>query len=237
VTPSFAILCVGRVGSEHLVSLLDSHPDVTCFSELFAPEWAAPWRRGTLDVSPFAETQHESPMSYWNELTEGLDTPIIGLKLPGSSIKAHPDAVELIADPEVEIIRLSRRNRLAQYVSVWLAMESGVWHSTQGAYGTRKIKVDVDECLSGLDHIATQEAELDDFTRGHRVFELSYEELTAGERIGELQSFLGAEPRELTSRYERLRERPLDEVIENYDELVTVLAGTPHATYPGEPAP
>jgi len=227
--PSFAILCVGRVGSEHLVSLLDSHPDITCFSELFAPGWSLQWRRGTLAVPHFVDTPHQRPADYWRQLMEGVDSPVTGLKLPGSSIEAHPEAAELIADPKVDIIRLTRDNRLAQYVSLWLALESGVWHSTQGAYGTGKIRVNVSDCMSGLDQIGQQESELDSLAGGHRVFRISYEDLAEGLRIDELQSFLGVTPQPLSSRYERLRERPITEVIENVDELAAALAGTPYA--------
>jgi LPS sulfotransferase NodH len=234
--PSFAILCVGRVGSEHLVSLLDSHPDVTCFSELFAPEWGVEFQHGTLSVPHFATTQHEQPTSYWGELTAKLDTPVSGLKLPWSSIEAHPDALRLIADPAVDIIRLTRRDRVAQYVSAWLALESGVWHSTQGAYRTRRIKVDPAKCLEALDRISEQEDRLDELAHDHRVFQMTYEELVGRHRIDDLQEFLRLQPRELTSRYERLRERPLNEVIENFDELAAALAGTRYATYLGAPA-
>lgn len=227
--PSFAILCVGRVGSEHLVSLLDSHPDITCFSELFAPAWGINWQQGTLSVPHFAITEHERPASYWEELTAQLDTPVAGLKLPLSSIEAHPDALELIADPGADIIRLTRRDRVAQYVSGWLALESGVWHSTQGEYRTQRIKVDPAGCLEALDRISEQEERLDELGADHRVLRMTYEELVEGRRTDELQEFLGVEPRELTSRYERLRERPLSDVIENFDELAAALADTPYA--------
>lgn len=227
--PSFAILCVGRVGSQHLVSLLDSHPDVTCFSEPFAPAWGIDWQRGTLSVPHFATTDHESPMAYWEDVTAKLETPLAGLKLPWSSIEAHPKSLELIEDPAVAIIRLTRTDRVAQYVSAWLALDSGVWHSTQGTYSTQTIKVDPAKCLEVLNQITEQEERLDELARGHRVFRLTYEELVGAERLGELQSFLGVEPRELASSYERLRERPLEEVIENFDELAAALAETPFA--------
>jgi LPS sulfotransferase NodH len=235
--PSFAILCVGRVGSEHLVSLLDSHPDITCFSELFAPPWAVEYQRDTLSVPHFAETPHERPLSYWQELTKGLDTPVNGLKLPGSSIDAHPDAAELIADPEVRIIRLTRRDRLAQYVSLYLALASDAWHSTQGGYRKDKIRVNVRDCLAGLDQIAQLEARLDELAHGQSVFELPYEELVEGQRIDELQAFLGVRPRKLGSRYDRLRARPLSEVVENFDELTAALTGTPYAADLGATVP
>lgn len=211
------------------MSLLDSHPDITCFSELFAPGWGIDMQRGTLSVPHFAATEHERPVDYWAELTAGLDARLAGLKLPWSSIDAHPGALELIADPEVDIIRLTRRDRLAQYVSAYLALDSGVFHSTQGAYGAHRITVDPGKCLEVLNRIGDQERELDDLANDHRVIALTYEELAGGERLDELQSFLGVEPHQLTSRYERLRERPLEDVVENFDELAAALAETPFA--------
>jgi LPS sulfotransferase NodH len=228
-SPSFAILCVGRVGSEHLVSLLDSHPDVTCFSELFAPDWAVEPQHGTLTVPHYVSTSHERPASYWRELASGLKSPVAGLKLPWSSIEAHKDALELLEDPAVDIIRLTRRDRVAQYVSAWLALESGVWHSTQGAYREGRIEVDPDKCRHALERISRQEDRLDRIARGHRVFKLTYEDLVAGHGLDDLQAFLGVQPRELTSMYERLRDRPLRDVIENFDELAAALAETPFA--------
>jgi hypothetical protein len=227
--PSFAILCVGRVGSQHLVSLLDSHPDITCFSEPFAPAWGIDMQRGTLSVPHFASTEHERPVSYWEELTAGLETRLVGLKLPWSSIEAHPAALELIEDPAIDIVRLTRRDPVAQYVSARLALESGIWHSIQGTYEERTITVDPDRCLSALDRISREESQLEELCHDRRVLRLTYEELVAGERIDELQSFLGVEPRRLTSRYERLRERPLEDIIENFDELAAALAETPFA--------
>jgi LPS sulfotransferase NodH len=184
-----------------------------------------------LRVPHFAETAHQAVTSYWRVVTEGLNSRIVGFKLPRSSIDAHPQATELLEDPGVEIIRLSRQNRLAQYVSVWLAIDSGVWHSSQGRYTTDTITVNVDDCRSALDHLGEQEAELDEFSRGHPVFSLSYEELVAGERLEELQTFLGVEPHALSSNYRRLRERPLRDLIENFDELAAALEGTAYATY------
>lgn len=228
-SPSFAILCVGRVGSEHLVSLLDSHTEITCFSEVFAPDWAVEPQQGTLTVPHYVSTPHERPASYWRELTAELESPVAGLKLPWSSIEAHADTLELLAEPAVDIIRLTRRDRVAQYVSAWLALESGVWHSPQGSYRAGRIKVDPEKCRDALDRINRQEGRLDRIARGHRVFKLTYEELVDGHQLDDLQSFLGVQPHELTSRYERLRERPLRDVIENFDELAAALAETPFA--------
>ena len=227
--PSFAILCLGRVGSEHLVSLLDSHSSITCLGELFAPAGGAGPRRGRWSVPRFFETEHDDPWTYWAEVTAGVGGPTVGLKLPQSSLNAHPRSVELIGSTDVNVIMLRRRNRVAQYVSVVLASDSGVWQSTDGSYRHEPVRIDPKRCIKALERIARGEARLDRLASGHRVFDESYEELALGQGVGEIQAFLGVETESLASPYEQLRTMPLPEVIENYDELAGALASTPFA--------
>lgn len=227
--PSFAILCVGRVGSEHLVSLLDSHPGITCFGELFAPSWGAGKRRATTPVPRFFESDHDDPWTYWTEVTAGLTGQLLGLKLPHSSLESHPRSRELLDSSDVRIIRLRRANRVAQYVSVVIAAESGVWQSTDGTRRTQTIRVDPAKCVEALQGITRSEAELDRLAAGHPCFELTYEVLADGKGLEEIQAFLGVAPQPLSSPYERLRTLPLQDVVENYGELVEALAETPFA--------
>jgi hypothetical protein len=218
------------VGSEHLVSLLDSHSGVTCLGELFAPAWGAGEPRATTRVPRFFETDHDDPWAYWVEVTAGIaGQQLIGIKLPWSSLESHPRASELVKPAEVDVIRLQRANRVAQYVSVVLAMDSGVWQSTDGSYRERRVRIDPKGCIDGLQNIARWEKELDRVAADHRVFQLSYEQLALGERLEELQGFLGVEPQRLTSPYQRLRATPLRDVVENYDELTAALTDTPFA--------
>jgi hypothetical protein len=225
-TPSFAILCVGRVGSEHLVSLLDSHSRIKCFGELFAPPWGAGPPRATTRVPRFFESAHNDPWAYWMEITAGIDEEIVGLKLPHSSIEAHTSAAKLVAETDIDVIRLRRANRIAQYVSVALAAESGVWQSTDGSYTGHRVRIDPGRCIEALEGIVQREESLNHLAAGHRVFDLEYESLARGERMAELQRFLGAEPERLSSPYERLRTSPLEDVIENYSELAAALTNT-----------
>jgi len=227
--PSFAILCVGRVGSEHLVSLLDSHSAITCLGELFAPARGAGPRRAGATVPRFFESEHDDPWAYWSEVTTSFRGQIVGLKLPQSSLNAHPRSAELIGPTAVDMIRLRRRNRVAQYVSVVLAADSGVWQSTDGSYRHRPVRIDPKRCIKALERIARGEARLDRLAAGHRVFDQTYEELALGHGVTEIQDSLGVEHQPLTSPYEQLRTIPLTEVVENYDELAGALANTPFA--------
>jgi LPS sulfotransferase NodH len=229
---TFVILCLGRVGSELLVSLLDSHPDICCYGELFAPphepheEWADPHLPD--GVPAFAQSGHDDPELYLSGLASACDGAAFGFKLPRSSIRAHPNAVALLDNPEVRVIRLTRENLLAQHVSAILAFLTGVWKQggQEESYGEVAHHVDPAGCKRALVKLEVQEQEMDRLAEGHPTMRLTYEELIAGSRMDEAQRFLGVEPRRLSSDHRKLRTRSMHETIENWDELSAELRGT-----------
>lgn len=218
------ILCQGRTGSSHLVSLLDSHPDVRCFGELFTNDQRA---RGPL----YRSSGHDDVHEYAAELTVGIDARAVGLKLPVNSVRAHPASLTLLEDRELRVIRLFRRNLLAQYVSRRLQNTTGVGQSLWGSYGDTRVRLDPATCLEVFESMGSQERMLDDAARHNPVRRLAYEDLVAGRDLDELQRFLGVEPRPLSSWFERLRTRPLNEVVENWDEVESTLRPTRYAPF------
>jgi hypothetical protein len=220
----FVILCLGRTGSMYLQGLLDSHPGIRCFDELFSDNPRA-------GDEHFVNSTHTEPREYVEELTRDLPQRAVGFKLPYNSLRAYPDAFDLLHDPELRVIRLRRENLLAQYVSWRLLKRTGIAHSTHGRYDDVRITVDPEQCIDQLDVRVFQDRVLDEIARGNPVLEISYEEIVAGERLEEVQRFLGVDPWPLSSWFEKLRSRPLPEVIENWDELADSLAGTPHERY------
>jgi len=218
---TFAILCLGLVGSELLVSLLDSHPDVCCYGELFAPRYEAP-------EEGFAHSEQDDPRLYVSELASGCDAVAIGFKLPLSSIQAHPSAVTLLDDAALRVIRLTRENLLAQHVSGILAFKTGVWKQRTGeeGYGGMTHRVNPARCAQALAKLEAREQEMDRLAEGHPTMRLTYEELVAGSRIDEAQRFCGVKPQSLSSYHRKLRTRSLRETIENWGELSAELRGT-----------
>ena len=53
-------------------------------------------------------------------------------------------------------------------------------------------------------------------------------------RLDELQAFLGVEPQPLRSWFEKLRTRPLSDVVENWEELRQGLTGTRYEVFLAE---
>lgn len=216
----FVILCLGRSGSSHLQSLIDSHPEARCFGELFSD-------RAPPDSPAFIYSQHQDAGAYLDELMGARRERAVGFKLPMNSIRAHPAAAELVSRAsDLLVIRLSRRNLLAQLVSRRLQAATRVSHSINGTYGDATVEIDPRRAINALERMEADEVELDGYALGKPAFRIMYEELAAGEKLDALQHFLGLESRPLRSWFEKLRTRPLSETVANWDEVGCALRGT-----------
>lgn len=218
----FVILCLGRTGSTHLSSMLDHHSQARCYGEVF----------GEGKPPTFASAGTDDPATFVDGLLAGGPERAAGFKLPINSIDLEPRAADVVrGEKSMSVIRLSRRNGLAQIVSRQLLATTGVSQSIFGSYGEATVTIDPAGCLRALERIAEQEAELDAIAAGHPTFRIAYEELGDLPRLEELQRFLGLEPEPLRSWFERLRTRPLAETVDNWDELETALRGTPYERF------
>jgi LPS sulfotransferase NodH len=220
VLPHFLILTAGRTGSSHLVSLLDSHPELCCFGELFRQAEAS---------FPFfyVNTPHTDPRDYLASLAGRVGNRLMGFKLTAHCMTIHPEAASLLQDARVRVILLRRANLLAQAVSGSLAKATDVWHSTGPERDPNaQVRIEPKRIVGTLVKLQEQQIALAALCQGHPVFDLSYEDLATGNRLDDLQRFLGVESRPLTSRYRRLDPRPLREKIENWEEVRAALAGT-----------
>jgi len=216
----FVILCLGRTGSSHLQSLLDSHPSIRCFGEVFSDKAPA--------KSPgFINSPYEDAAVYLEHLVGTCGFPVVGFKLPMNSIKAHPESARLVAgDHAMRVIRLSRANLLAQLISQRLQHATRISHSLQGGYAGATVHIDVGWALHALERMEEHERALDELADSHPCYRILYEELGGRERIEDVQRFLGVEPAALSSWFEKLRQQPLSETVENWDELVAGLRET-----------
>jgi hypothetical protein len=221
----FVILCLGRSGSSHLQSMLDSHQSIRCFGELFSDR-APSWGPG------FINSTHDDPALYLEEIYRESESPVVGFKLPLNSIRTVPRSAELVAaDPEMRIIRLSRANLLAQLVSRRLQRSTRVSHSLEGRYDGATVRIDPDLAVRTMERMESNERDLDALAEGHACHRILYEELGDESRLEDVQRFLDVPPEPLSSWFEKLRTRPLAETVENWDELVAGLRGTRFAQF------
>jgi hypothetical protein len=220
---TFVILCLGRTGSTHLVALLDSHPEIRCFGELF------PHERGTLDEE-YAPHWQSDPLEYVAALTAPVTEPAVGFKLPLGSLQAHPDAARLVEPEDLRVVRLSRMNLLALFASRRL-LASTKGSESGGDYGGATVALDPKQCLAMFRRSEEHERYLDELAADKPTVRITYEELAAGERLAEVQRFLGVEPVSLKSGHTRARKRALSETIENWPEVEEALRGSPYERF------
>jgi hypothetical protein len=227
---NFVILCLGRTGSTHLQSLLDSHPNIRCYGELFT-DVDLVTGYGDSRVATFIGSPHDDPLAYLADVTAEATQKAVGFKLPTNSLRAFPDARVVLDNHGLKVIRLTRRNLLALLVSRRLLAATGVPQSTHGSYGDARITLEPERCLTAFRHMEADERRLDALGAGHATFRLTYEELAAGERLDELQGFLGVDPRPLSSWFSKLRLHSLRETVENWDEVERAVRGTPYESF------
>jgi hypothetical protein len=211
----FLIVCLGRTGSSHLASLLDSHPGIVSRAEFFNAD------DGGFDRWPGGDHR-----AFVADYAGFSDDKVCGFKLPLDSLVNYPVLLDFLRDERVRIIRLVRPNRLAHLVSARLAQQTGVWHSHQGEQPSIRVRLGVDECLAWFRDGEYHDAILDELTRRHPTYRIRYEELSDPRRLDELQRFLRVAPMPLCSDSRRQRRRPLAEVVENWDEVADGLRGT-----------
>ena len=205
-----------------LGTMLDSHPAIRCFSEVFHPV-----------TGEFSHAQ--LPASEAGPFLEQLLTTdthaAVGFKLPWDSLLTTPEAWPVIRNGHFRLIRLRRRNLLDQYLSLQLSLLNGVWHSYDGRYQRQRLRIDVADCRAHLQHFTMGNMMLDEMSRGFARTEVTYEDLVQGRGLNEIFTLLGVDPHPLTAGVERLRTASQREIIENYDELQDVFTNTPWLEY------
>jgi hypothetical protein len=217
MTRYFAIVCEGRTGSNLLVDLLGSHPDIECGPELYHPA-----------IGTFKDHKGITHREFLDRHTYKTMKPIRGFKMPINWILDHPDIIAEFRADGYRIIRLERENLLEQFLSVKLATLNSNWCSAS-AYEQQSLKIDPWEWLifvgvrQGINWVA------DSVCRPFEQFNITYEQLLVKDAQASLCQFLGAEPRILTTITVRMRTKPVHEVVENYDELVGFFAKSPYA--------
>jgi LPS sulfotransferase NodH len=230
------VLSYQRSGSTMLVSALGSHTGCVCFSEIFNAARPMFWARGLNNNSRLLKAYRNAyPDRFLDRLI--FSSYEQGIQMAG--FKAFPEHVKdsrfagllrsLIAHPEVKVIHLKRRNKLAQYLSLVRARQNGVWSSNDGKQDDqRTICLDPRACRKAFERMEGDERFLDDLVRDRDVLTLVYEDFARDVRawFERAQAHLGLSIEPIQPSLSRQRLVPLSEAITNYEELRREFAGT-----------
>jgi len=244
----FVVLSTQRSGSTWVVDMLNSHPKVLTYSELFMhggegkPKWGA--EKDIPYWQTFARNEGGGRLArifkLWRYLgrvyEERPGIEAIGFKLMYSQLTrvARP-LMPALWLRRARIIHLLRRNAL----DVVLSKEAGEarrgrLHARSGdEIETVRIRLSTDDLL---DRMTAHDRQIE----GARVrfkhvgvpyTEVFYEDLVANEKQGfdSLFRFLGVEPAPVSSSLQKVNPTEHDELIENYAEVRDALEGTKFA--------
>lgn len=244
----FVLLSKQRSGSTWLMDLLDSHPQIRVFAELFnASGYGRP------------KVGHNRDILYWNSYAalhpagsrleklrlyfQYLDrevyrkrpgTQATGFKLMYNQADTEIGLLAYLCVRGVRVVHLIRRNHLDAILSEETALVRGVAHAESGAkIDDLRIELDTLTLVHRLErrHVEVQGAS--DFLASENVpyREVHYEDLVASPTALEpIQDFLGVNGRmTLTSNLSKLNSTSHRQLIRNYDAVQETLTGTQFA--------
>ena len=150
---------------------------------------------------------------------------------PATGASAEPRVMRHILKAGYPIVRLERRDLLAQYASVQRAMLTGDWVMTDGTRpGGPSLRLDYELARRHMAMTGDTCHNVRRWIRSHRpVLSLTYETLIADDRLTEaardaLSAFLGTAVVDDRTPMPRKLAPPLDQLIANLDEIKNRLA-------------
>jgi LPS sulfotransferase NodH len=240
---AFVVLTFPRSGSTWLMNMLDSHPEIAAYDELFlGGEGVQPRAEDQLAFASYLERVPEPTrrfrlphrIAYLRSVyRERPGVRAVGFKLVYGQVSANPGLLQYFAVRRVRAIHLVRANLLDAVISYEVARESGVFHRLRGEeapHGTVRLDADgIRERLGYMEWAVSRGRVWLERFRLPRV-EVAYEELIGrrDETLGALLRFLDVDPRldPLDSELVRVRNGSTLDLVENADDVRTSLAGT-----------
>lgn len=239
----FIVLGRSRVGSNFLRGLLNSHPEVAVFGELFQnPEifdWAYPGHRTTKRILKMRKEQPVQFLEHQVFHRFPRRVQAVGFKIfyyHAQSNNWKPVWTYLKDHKDIRVIHIKRRNILETHISRKRAALSDVWVKNRNENRTREngiFRLDYDECLEDFTQTRAWEREYDHFFAGHPHLEVVYEDLAAdySNLMERIQEFLNVSVQPVQPRtYKQSRHRSSDDIT-NYAEMQERFRGTEWETF------
>jgi LPS sulfotransferase NodH len=245
----FVLLSTQRTGSTWLVSLLDSHPQIRMYGELFHKD-SAPLPYGQQDFGRFSEFRDEEKTEaqkrrpfvtarYLSELFGREGAEAVGFKLMYNQLARLPEVVALLRLHRARVLHLIRENLLDVVISREAMLLRGVAHVSEQLPATEtQVTLDVIKLQQTLARLELQVAVFRRIARAidRSPYELSYELLLTdpSRHLARVAAFLGVRQdaaAALSSSLVRATHVPRAARIENYSAVEQSLRGTKYARY------
>ena len=214
----FIVLTDARTGSNFLVSILDSHPNIRAEGELFRD--LSPKLYGLALSTAFSKQPRHIKASgfkiFYSHARNGM----------GGGIWDHLERME-----DLLVIHLKRRNLLRAFVSLKIAKSQGVWISDRaddGASANKAVTLTEKELRRYFEKMTLSAENGDRHFSAHAKMTIYYEDLVRDVEgtFERLTSFLGVPYYAPYSVLKRQNPERLDVLILNYQELKSRFSGT-----------
>lgn len=234
-----------RSGSTHLASLLDSHPEIACFPEIFFQGEGV----ATNDLFNQSEVQEEEIFlehffSYrWG--SEGANLvkqsskrrfpSAVGFKLKYEQAERYPKVFQYLSKHKnrIKVIHLIRENLLSTMASSMLVprllnrFKRPNFHLGVSLDGiNRTVKLNPDTILEELEKLESNIIRSRNAILDFETLEVTYDNLVYSQNATSqrIQQFLGVDSIEkLSSRFQKIMHPSLKASIENFDEICGLL--------------
>lgn len=234
---SFVVVGRSRVGSNLLRSLLNAHPQIVAFGEVFRDVNELDWdHTGYFQSSSVRDLLQREPVRFLEARLFGRyprNVRAVGFKLfyyharDGAQAGVWPWILE---HRDIRVIHLKRGNLLETHVSRKRAALTGQWVNTSGRQDEAvALTLDYDEVLADFRQTRAWEVECDQAFAGHPLLQVTYEQLASDYQAEarRLEAFLGVEPHAVQPSTFRQSTQSLSDTVSNYHELKARFAGTP----------
>jgi LPS sulfotransferase NodH len=216
----FIILARSRVGSNLLISYLNSHPNIHALGEMF----------GNNHKETVINYRKANPVKYINELCfreYGSYIKAVGFKIfYYHPVKGESRAIwdELKNMKDLKIIHLKRENILRTHLSRAIAGQTDKWTVTTEnniPVEKKKVVLSKEECLQAFEQTRNWEKEFDEYFSGHQVINMKYEDLITdnNQELERVTEFLNLPLHKLETTLKKQNPEPLNNLISNYPEL------------------
>ncbi len=233
----FIVLGRSRTGSNFLRGLLNSHPQIVTFGELFRNYDTVDWAYANYRQTEAMMAQMQSdPVGFMEQEIFGRfpdEIRAVGFKIFYYHARANGWErlwAQLEATKPLRVIHIKRRNMLKTHVSRKRAAQTDIWTDTTGsARAAQPLILDYAECLADFERTRAWEAEYDARFADHPLLEIIYEDLARDDEreMRRVQDFLNVAYQDLKPDTFRQSGESLQRAIANYDELRAQFAGTP----------
>jgi LPS sulfotransferase NodH len=251
-TDKFIILTHGRAGSTFLQQLLDSHPSITCYEEIFNvsngnhesfyyfcklhyPKLSYFFLRGKISKSSLNFPLAFLVQQYLKHVYGAAQKNKVGFKLIYDQMLYYRPLISWITENSIPVIHLHRNNYLKAAMSLIIARDTGVYVTSSGSLKkSQKITVSPTRLFHGVNNLWKDKLQCDLLMRNNPSLTVNYEDLFDKQAliIQQIVDFLGiSNPFFQTPDIVKTNPEKISELVENYEEVRQAFIGTPWEKY------